>query len=124
MKNLRLVVIILATLITVTSCEKDTVNPSAKQPENRQPLSLDLISETTLSLKDISNPPQTIEELREAGIEVSEGLANFVRDLRTLLYASEIAVENSERLLSYGFYPSEIVELKRINKEYAALIEC
>jgi len=25
--------------------------------------------------------------------------------------------------LSYGFYPSEIVELKRINKEYAALIE-
>ncbi|KZS42745.1 hypothetical protein AWE51_15340 [Aquimarina aggregata] len=106
-------------IFTITSCEKDNVDTPETSLETRAPLSLDLNSSITSKAE---NPqlPQTIEELRDAGISVSFGLANFLsNDLNILLQVLDLDTRTLRRL---GFFESEIAELEQIRIAYRRLV--
>jgi len=99
-----------------TSCEKDEFN-------------FDYNDEIQLSARSSNaDLPATIEELREAGVRVSNRIASIANnDLNTLLEAAALSAnltrENRRLLRQQGFRGNQIRNvLPRINREYLELV--
>ncbi|WP_281988173.1 hypothetical protein [Aquimarina aggregata] len=127
MKKLSLLKIAAIAALAFTSCEKDNLDsPESIEPQeitvNRSPLSAKFKVDVS-KITRTGNLPQSIQELRDEGIRVSGGLADYVRNsLETLLRAAELSITNPDNLREFGFFESEIIELIEINRRYNDLV--
>jgi len=118
MKKLSLFMLFAVALTMFTSCEKDHFAADPYEQESIEGYA-----------KSNSNLPTTIDDLRTAGIAVSNNIANIVNnDLGALLEAAELAAniskKNRRKLRRLGFKGGQIKnQLPRIYHEYLALVE-
>jgi len=126
MKKIGLTAIGFATvLLSFTSCEKDnsevtSAAEASTAEETRAPLSVDPTE--LVSAKTLDGKPQSIQELRERGVSVSQGLADYVGNLANLLWAANKSINQGNQLVfRYGFFRSEVRELRIIKAGYDAL---
>jgi len=121
MKKLNLFALLFATVFMFTACEKE----SFEIDEN--PLEVENFEEGTANIRT-SGLPTTIQDLRDAGIAVSNNIANIVNnDLTALLDAAALSANptraNRRTLRQLGFRGGQIRnQLPRINNEYLALV--
>jgi len=108
MRKLNLVALLFATMFFFTACEKESL-----EIENE---SFDIESYEGLSAgvrTSTANLPTTIDELRDAGVAVSNNIANIVNnDLNTLLDAAALSAnltrQNRRALRRQGFRGGQI----------------
>lgn len=127
MKKISLMAIAFATvLLSVTSCEEvnSDITNDVSIEDSRAPLSADLPSSKTASAKTLTGKlPTSIQELKDEGFSVSDGLASFIGNrLDVLLRAATLSVSDPDLLRRFGFFESEIEELIIINSQYNDLV--
>jgi len=119
MKAYNLYVTLFALVLLFASCEKEPID----HVDYTEDVTTSVLVRSSIDL------PTTIDELREAGIGVSNRIENIVNnDLVTLLEAAALAAdpskENRRALRQQGFKKNQIRNaLPRINRQYLELVE-
>lgn len=122
MRKFQLLALLVATLFVFTACEKESldIEPDFLEIEN--------VDGGAAIARTSDQLPTTIQELRDAGIPVSNAIAAIVNnDLNTLLEAaalsSNLTRQNRRILRQQGFSGRQFRnQLPRINNQYLALV--
>jgi len=112
MKKYNLYVLLFAVAALFASCEKEPIDSNDYLEDE---------TTTEVVLRSSTELPTTINELREAGINVSNNIANIVNnDLETLLEAAALAADGSKANRKKNQIRNA---LPRINRQYLELVE-